>query len=512
MAEGEIEAGQLLAGKYLVERLIGRGGMGSVVAAVHQRLNERVAIKVLSSFSGDAISRFLREARVAARIRSEHVARVMDLGELQSGVPYIVMEYLEGEDLSALLKRSGRLTVDEAVDFVLQACVALADAHVLGVVHRDLKPANLFCTRRSDGRRVIKVLDFGISKLTDAESPAHLEGTPDTLTAMTMGTPLYMSPEQMRSAKGVDVRTDIWALGIVLFELLAGEPPFRGESLAHLALSVTLEPAPALSRFRSDLPRGLEEVVRRCLEKDREQRFANVAELAHALEPFAPKQATLLVERIAAISRTATAASEHEAPTQNEEAAAEPHARDNITRVARVVPGTMAPWTTHSSVPSPSNHKRLLLAAPVIALVAAVGFGAGQLLRAGDSPIPSATPRAATPAPSSSERVLPQESASSPPMMPIDPPPPPSVLKPSGDGPESIQPRPAPPKNPSKAPVVPSKPVTAPLHSSAQPPAPSVRATGNIGALPASDCNPPYTIDAQGRKHFKRQCFSNTKP
>jgi serine/threonine protein kinase len=510
MIEAEIAAGQLLAGKYLVERVIGRGGMGAVVAALHPQLNERVAIKVLSHVSEDAIGRFRREARVAARIRSEYVAHVMDMGELESGAPYIVMEYLEGEDLSAFLKRNGRLTVDEAIDFVLQACVALADAHLLGVVHRDLKPANLFCTRRSDGRRVIKVLDFGISKLIDATRPADLDGTPITLTATTMGTPLYMSPEQMRSAKAVDVRTDIWALGIVLFELLAGEPPFRGESFADVAVKVASDPLPALSSYRSDLPRGLEGVVRRCLEKDRERRFANIAELAHALASFAPKRAVSLVERIASISR-GEALTESEAPQPSVDPAEEPRAGDDATRVARVIQGTMAPWAAPGPAPSRANSKRLLLAAAAVGLAAVMSVGARQLLQGSNSPIPSATPHAAMPAPLSVEKASSPEAASSPPPMQVAPAAPSALLLLSASrDPEPTEPRP-PPRDRARAPVVPPKPLAQDLHASPQPAASGGHASSSVGAYPSSDCNPPYTIDEQGRKHFKRQCYQNAR-
>lgn len=509
MVEAEVEAGQLLAGKYLVERVIGRGGMGAVVVAVHQRLNERVAIKVLSKVNEDAVLRFQREARVAARIRSEHVAHVMDMGELESGAPYIVMEYLEGEDLAALLKQNGRLAVEEAVDFLLQACVALADAHLLGVIHRDLKPANLFCARRSDGKRVIKVLDFGISKLTDAAAPADLDGTPITLTATTMGTPLYMSPEQMRSAKSVDVRSDIWSLGIILFELLAGEPPFRGESFADVAVNVASKPLPALSSYRSDLPRGLEWVVRRCLEKDCERRFASVAELAHALEPFAPKHAATLVERIASISGVA-AQSGNGDPNLTVDSPVESRLGENITRVARVAPGTMAPWAAQDPVPSRSVSKTLLVATAALTLVALASFGARQLLQGGASPTPAATPHAAMPLPPSIESASPL--APPPPPRPemVDPPAP-SLPEPSASSELSpARSRPKPERGGAPAPA--PKPAAQAVPVSPQPAASGRRVTGNVAAYPRLDCNPPYTLDEQGRKHFKRQCYQNTPP
>ncbi|MGC4091034.1 MAG: serine/threonine-protein kinase [Polyangiaceae bacterium] len=235
----EIVEGQILAGKYRIDRVLGTGGMGMVVAARHIVLDERVAIKFLlpdALSSDEAVARFEREARAAVRIKSEHVVRVTDVGRLESGAPYMVMEYLDGEDLSNWLRLRGPLPVEQAVDFVLQACVALADAHSVGIIHRDLKPGNLFCVRRSDGQLVIKVLDFGISKLTEAARVSEPGGFSVTKTAAVMGSPLYMSPEQVQSAKDVDARSDIWGLGVVMFELLTGVGPFLGEAFGELAI------------------------------------------------------------------------------------------------------------------------------------------------------------------------------------------------------------------------------------------------------------------------------------
>src|SRR5580700_416889 len=194
-----VQPGDVLAGKYKVERVLGAGGMGVVVAAHHLQLDEKIALKfLLPEALGDAeaVARFAREARNACKIKSEHVARVTDVGTLPNGAPYMVMEYLEGGDLAAWIKQRGALPIEQAVEFVLQACVAVADAHALGIVHRDLKPANLFCVRRSDGQLSIKVLDFGISKLADGVGPGSMAMTK---TSALMGSPLYMSPEQMRS-------------------------------------------------------------------------------------------------------------------------------------------------------------------------------------------------------------------------------------------------------------------------------------------------------------------------
>jgi eukaryotic-like serine/threonine-protein kinase len=297
-----VREGDVIAGKYRVEKILGAGGMGVVVAARHVQLDEKVALKfLLPEALGDeqAVARFVREARAAVKIKSEHVARVTDVGTLENGAPYIVMEYLDGGDLAAWLKQRGALPVEQAVEFVLQACVAVAEAHALGIVHRDLKPANLFCVRRADGQLSIKVLDFGISKRIDVIRTGAEMGM--TRTGALMGTPLYMSPEQMRSSKDVQQGTDIWALGIILFELMAGRPAFVAESVTELAIKVASEPAPPIRNFRPEVPGGLEAVLLRCLEKHARRRYRNVGELALGLLPFAPKRAAASVERISGI-------------------------------------------------------------------------------------------------------------------------------------------------------------------------------------------------------------------
>ncbi|HEX3770978.1 MAG TPA: protein kinase [Polyangiaceae bacterium] len=304
--EVPVEAGQILAGKYRVERVLGRGGMGVVVAARHIELDDLVALKFLlpeALGSEEAVARFLREARASVRIKSEHVARVHDVGTLETGAPYIVMEYLEGSDLAALLRARGPRPVEEVVDFVTQACEAMAGAHVLGIVHRDLKPSNLMVVRRNDGSECVKVLDFGISKVSGG-------GGRMTQSLAVLGSPSYMSPEQMMSTRDVDARTDIWSMGAILYELLTGELPFVGETLPALGMVIaTQEPTPIRS-YRSDVPPGVEAVIARCLAKRADQRFQNVGELAAALAPFAPPRALVSIER----ARRVSASSAQSAP------------------------------------------------------------------------------------------------------------------------------------------------------------------------------------------------------
>jgi serine/threonine-protein kinase len=301
-----IQPGQILLGKYRIERVLGVGGMGVVVAATHVNLEERVAIKFLlpdALQNAEAVARFLREARAAVRIKSEHVARVTDVGKLETGAPYMIMEYLDGGDLGSLSKARGALPVEEAVEYLLQACEAIAEAHALGIVHRDLKPSNLFLVRRADGTPSVKVLDFGISKVTGMAASGADLGMTKTTTIM--GSPLYMSPEQMASSRDVDARTDIWALGAILFELLTGRVPFQADTITQLCAMILQQRAEPLRNHRPDAPEGLQRVIGRCLEKDRNVRYGNVAEFANALAPYAPRRARLSIERVSRVVQAA---------------------------------------------------------------------------------------------------------------------------------------------------------------------------------------------------------------
>jgi serine/threonine-protein kinase len=270
-----VAIGDVLAGKYRVDSVLGVGGMGIVVAATHLQLEQKVALKFLlpsAIQSAEAVERFLREARAAVRLKSEHVAKVTDVGTLENGAPYMVMEFLHGADLSHVMAER-TLPVDEGVSYVMQACEAIAEAHSLGIVHRDLKPQNLFVTRKVDGRPLIKVLDFGISKSIDTQTGLSL-----TRTSSIMGSPLYMSPEQMRSSKNVDQRSDIWAIGVVLYEMVTGRVPFEAESVPELCLKVVQDTPDSPKSLRPEIQEGLSAVILKCLEKDAKLRFQNVAE------------------------------------------------------------------------------------------------------------------------------------------------------------------------------------------------------------------------------------------
>lgn len=315
-----VPIGSLVSNRYRILDVIGAGGMAFVLSARDQENDRIVALKILRAELAQfdvAKARFLREAGAAARIKSEYVAEVFDVGQTDEGLAFIVMEYLEGQTLEELMYERGALPVQEAVDFVLEALEALAHAHALGVVHRDIKPSNLFIARSPDGSLRVKILDFGISKANPLVSARRQLTIKNAL----LGSPAYMSPEQARSSTDVDQRTDLWSLGVILYELLAAKPPFEGETPVRLIVSISSNPPLPLRRFRPDVSEELEAVVLRCLERDLDRRFASAAELAHALAPFASERTKDLPEQIAKVSLEAF---EPVAPRPNAEQAETP--------------------------------------------------------------------------------------------------------------------------------------------------------------------------------------------
>ena len=364
-----IQPGDVLAGKYRVEHVLGIGGVGVVVAATHLELGERVAIKFLLPAAlkqPETVSRFAREARAAVRIKSEHVARVTDVGSLETGAPYMVMEYLEGFDLGQIARQRGPLPVEEAVDYVLQACEAVAEAHGLGIVHRDLKPSNLFVSRRADGSTVVKVLDFGISKLVSRGG--SLPEASVTHTATVIGSPLYMSPEQMESTRDVDERSDIWSLGTILYELVAGACPFDADTMPQLCARILRSPPTPLLGYRPDAPPVLQQVIECCLEKDPKRRYANVAELAIALGPLAPRRALLSIQRIVRVIQAAGLTTVELQPPPSDPGssrfgAATPHSA-KTPMTGRAPQHTDASWgETRRDIPRPRRSRDVLAAA-----------------------------------------------------------------------------------------------------------------------------------------------------
>ena len=295
---------EVLADKYRIERVVGRGGMGVVMAAWHLALDQRVALKCLQpelAQNAESAARFLREARAAAKIKSEHGVRVLDVGNLEDGIPYMVMEFLDGRDFSDELRDRGPLPIEECINYALQAIEAVAEAHSLGIVHRDLKPENLFLARQPDGTRRVKVLDFGISK---SMVIASADNRSLTQSSTIMGSPLYMSPEQMRAPRSVDARTDIWSLGAIIYELLSGHPPYSADTLPQLCAKMLESDPTPLRAYRADVDPELERTVTRCLARNVNERWQSMGELAQALFPFASRSSRINVERAGRVLNT----------------------------------------------------------------------------------------------------------------------------------------------------------------------------------------------------------------
>ncbi len=508
MAAG-VREGDVLAGKYRVERVLGAGGMGVVVAAHHIHLDEKVALKfLLPGALGDseAVARFAREARNAVKIKSEHVARVFDVGTLETGAPYMVMEYLNGVDLAGWLRQRGPLSFEETIDFVLQAGEAIAEAHSLGIVHRDLKPANLFCIRSADRRPTIKVLDFGISKMTGASASASNMSL--TKTAALMGSPFYMSPEQMEGTRAVDSLTDIWALGVILHELLTGKVPFHGDTVTEVAVKVGTRAPPPLRDFRPDAPEGLQAVIFRCLEKDRQRRYPDVSALALALLPFGSRRARSSVEKITAIIEGAGLSASALSVPPPPEPTSQPPSSETMAPLGRtatggkggkarvgmfVAVGVMALAGGVAAIRHSSRGSRVAGSADTGA--SAIPLPGAASLEPADLPAPRGAERPGrasegAPTPSGLATVL--DAGLAPSMH---------TSGPTTAAAISSHPIPGPP-SPLPAKGAPSRPATFAV--------PAATPATKLAAPPPSprpDCDPPYTLDDQGQKHFKPECY-----
>jgi serine/threonine-protein kinase len=529
-----VQQGDILAGKYRVDAVLGVGGMGVVVAATHLDLEQQVALKFMlsNSFANDeARKRFQREARAASKLRSEHVAAVKDTGLLENGSPYIVMEYLTGRDLAAEVEANGPLALAMAAECVIQACDAIGEAHANGIIHRDLKPANLFLTYRSDGSPLVKVLDFGISK-----NNVFADGDVSmTKTSAVLGSPLYMSPEQMRSSKEVDLRTDVWALGIVLYELLGGRPPFVSNTLGELMFQVMSQPAAPLASVRPEVPADVSALVDKCLAKDPAQRVANTAEIVRALAPHCPARSLHIVDRVSSLMAQGPGGNATQSPNQQSFAesrklgASAPSigaafAAVGATAALPVPAQTSSQWggTKPEAVPPPSKAGRVVaIVGALVAVVGIVGVGAyfglrGHASSAGEQPANVATqppapptapspPTAVPPVPSAAPGVASAEasaSASGAVAEDTRPPMPPSVGVGTGTAP------------PPTATATNTTGGTVPGAGTAHPTA--VTATATATAHPVSttaktaakpSCDPPFYIDAKGHKIFKSECM-----
>ncbi len=498
----------VLGGKYRMEALLGSGGMGVVMAAEHVALAQKVAFKFLAPravTSPDVTARFVREARAAARIDSEHVVRVSDVGVLESGVAYMLMERLEGEDLGSYLRRTGPLAFDEAVHYVLQACDAVAAAHAAGVIHRDLKPTNLFLARRPDGRCAVKVLDFGISKASHTG-----EDLEESLTrpGAVLGSPLYMSPEQVRDTKSVDTRTDIWSLGMVLYELLTGAPMYAIDTLPALCAAIVADPPVPLRAKRPDAPPGLEAAVLCCTQKEAARRFPTIAEFAAALAPFGPPEAALLAARVARRLGVGDATR----PSGRVTALGESHRLSNpppyVGGTDPNGPQPTAPVAVLTAA-RPASPRRTQVAAALggaaFALILAFGLvfialwrrdPNSELLPFSRSPAGTGAPPPASAAAPPASAATPPASAATPPA-PVVPPLAPAVLPPASfiPPPASVMPPPAsvmpPPASVAlpPAPAAPSANAGAPAAPPAEP-APKATARPALSAPPARNPAP----------------------
>jgi eukaryotic-like serine/threonine-protein kinase len=384
-----VTPGEVIDGKYVIDRVIGVGGVGVVVAAKHAHLDEhRVAIKFLRSDvrgNADIVARFSREAKAAVKIKSEHAVRVFDVGVSPTRGPYLVMEYLEGRDLGDALVAGEHFDIAASVGMIVQACEALAVSHLHGIVHRDIKPENLFLARREDGSEIVKVLDFGISK---AALTGTVFGGDEGLiqTSSLMGSPLYMSPEQMRSTAHVDHRTDIWSLGVVLYELLTGQAPFQGLTITQVCAEVLeRDPKPVQSLFPG-APPGLCAAVEQCLRKVPDQRFSNVAELALALAPYGGRAARVISERTSSILQASTPWRPSEAPVRSHDSSIPPPPRSPVIGGRSEDPTLPGIDGAEPSSPAPSNRRFRWPVALAAGTTLVVAFVIGYALNARRAP------------------------------------------------------------------------------------------------------------------------------
>jgi serine/threonine protein kinase len=454
--------GTVLMGKYRVKHTLGEGGMGIVIACDHLTLGNTVAIKFLLPTlvsNENIVKRFMLEAKAATRISSEHVARVLDVGTLSGeglppgGVPFMVMEYLEGKDLSDWVRMGKKFPIDETIDYAIQACEALAQAHKQGIIHRDIKPANLFLST-GDDRKVVKVLDFGISKIVE-EEPQEM-GLTKTTTVL--GSGLYMSPEQMRSAKKVDFRTDIYSLGVCVFELLTGTQPHTAETFSELCVKVNIDPPAPLRDYRPDIAEDLAAVIARAYAKEVDHRYQTIQEFAMALAPYAGDALVPAINQIQGITRHRSMPPPAPVPVLT-------------TGAASAVARTAAGVTASAGEPKRSGGIGMVLTAGFVTIVMVAGVGmflmrtrtqnqtdqAATKLPA-ESTVPAAdTPsEPATPEPSASSNAVPEyvdagvaedEDAG------VD------EGKPAGEpAPKNVQPKPGPKPKPDPKPVVKPKP------------------------------------------------------
>jgi serine/threonine-protein kinase len=424
--------GDLVAGRYRVETTLGQGGMGVVLGARDEKENRAVALKVLQMEGHINLERFLREARLAAKIDSKHVVKVLEVGIVapNSEQPFLVMERLVGSDFGFRLKRSGGpLPVVNVADCIVQACEALAHAHGAGVIHRDIKASNLFEHKEDDGGTTVKVLDFGISKYR-----AQAGEIETTLTTTNeggfLGSPPYMSPEHVRDPRSVDGRSDLWSLGVVAYRLLSGRFPFRGESTGEVLAAILEQEAPSLrDDLGLDVPKEIDQAILRCLSRSREERFPNAAEMAAAFAPFTSARWSTLHIQVADVARRMPAVLVPEPPSRSERRSSRVDAEPATMTVAPPVsvsqhPPAATPSSTVSVVPAnassgvaaiaPRRSPVVLASVAMLVLVAIGAFGffaIKRLPRAPATATVAAGPSPSTTAPPAVSSVTPPQTS-----------------------------------------------------------------------------------------------------
>lgn len=362
-AEQDSWVGREVGAKYRILRLVGRGGMGAVYEAENLRLGKRVALKFIdieSARNPEGVQRFIREARAASAIESGHVVQVFDVAELDDGRPYMVMELLRGENLGALLGRRRQLTARETVHIAIQILRGLQRAHDNGIVHRDLKPENVFLVDTEDDSLFVKVVDFGISKITrhGPRSPA-LDPSTITREGVVLGTPFYMAPEQAQALSDLDHRADLWSLGAIMFECLAGRRPYLGDTYEQVIIAICTAETPSLRSLAPEVPTALTDVVMRALSRDREARYASALELARALRDAAPELAASIPPSLD--------------PTTDRRDRAEPQSQDQPDRA----PPTDVSWSSADrAATSPARRRRRVLLGVVGATTALIAVAA----------------------------------------------------------------------------------------------------------------------------------------